>query len=244
MGKLMNMDTDNSGDISWNEKSFWQKVGDTASFGIADAVRDNRLRLENIEKAQQDALNSEWNTSKVTPQMLDAYNKWNQEYSQMKAAEKYGLSDAEKNLAIQQNTQGQNLAQMNALRAGGNGGAYINSVLNAQNNQFGLNLAATDAELQRQKRMQTLQALEGLNRSAGVFQDSNNLNFQKQTMTEQALGQAQSDWYANRAANNRALLGLAGSAIGATASIASAGGFGGSSGGSTGGAASGIGSSE
>jgi len=177
----------------------------------------NQSRLDEIKKAQEEANASEWNTSKVTPQMLDSYNKWSQEYAQMKAAEKYGLSDAEKNLAINQNAQGMNFAQMNAERAGGNAGAYINSVLNAGNNEFGLKLASADAELQRQKRMQTLSALEGLNRNASVFQDVNSLNFQKQTMAEQALGQAESDWYANKAADRRALLSTGASLIGAAA---------------------------
>lgn len=177
----------------------------------------NRNRFEEIKKAQEEANASEWNTAKVTPQMLDSYNKWSQEYSQMKAAEKYGLSDAEKNMAITQNAQGQNFARMNAERTGGNAGAYINSVLNAGNNEFGMKLASADSEIQRQKRMQTLSALEQLNKSANVFQDVNNLNFQKQMMAEQALGQAESDYYANKAADRRAIIAAGGSLLGAAA---------------------------
>jgi hypothetical protein len=206
MADLLSQDVNKDSDISWSEKTRGQKWGDVFSFGIADTVRDNKLRLQEIKKSQEEANASEWNTAKVTPQMLDSYNKWSQEYAQMKAAEKYGLTDAEKNLAINQNAQGMNFAQMNAERAGGNAGAYINSVLNAGNNEFGLKLASADAELQRQKRMQTLSALEGLNRSAGVFQDVNSMNFQKQMLAEQALGQAESDWYATRAENRRQAL--------------------------------------
>lgn len=191
------------------------------AISLSDDLR-NKNRYEEIKKAQEEANASEWNTSKVTPQMLDSYNKWSQEYAQMKAAEKYGLTDAEKNLAISQNAQGMNFAQMNAERAGGNAGAYINSVLNAGNNEFGLKLASADAELQRQKRMQTLSALEGLNRSANVFQDVNSMNFQKQMMAEQALGQAESDWYANKAADRRAMIAAGASVLGAAAKVGSA----------------------
>lgn len=188
---------------------------------LEDSLQGNK-RYDEIKKAQEEANASEWNTSKVTPQMLDSYNKWSQEYAQMKAAEKYGLTDAEKNLAINQNAQGMNLAQMNAERAGGNAGAYINSVLNAGNNEFGMKLASADAEMQRQKRMQTLSALEGLNRSANVFQDVNSMNFQKQMMAEQGLGQAESDWYANQAADRRAQMAMYGSIIGAGAKMGGA----------------------
>jgi len=221
MADLLSQDVNKDSDISWSEKTRGQKWGDVFSFGIADTVRDNKLRLQEIKKSQEEANASEWNTAKVTPQMLDSYNKWSQEYAQMKAAEKYGLTDAEKNLAINQNAQGMNFAQMNAERAGGNAGAYINSVLNAGNNEFGLKLASADSEIQRQKRAQTLSALEGLNRSAGVFQDVNSLNFQKQTMAEQALGQAESDWYANRAENRRQALN-AGASLASTLIMANA----------------------
>jgi hypothetical protein len=209
----------------WGNKSEAEKLGViSGKSGVGGKIAAPFLqstwggddsRLNEIKKAQEEANKSEWNTAKVTPQMLDSYNKWSQEYAQMKAAEKYGLTDAEKNLAISQNAQGMNFAQMNAERAGGNAGAYINSVLNAGNNEFGLKLASADAELQRQKRMQTLSALEGLNRNASVFQDVNSMNFQKQMLAEQALGQAESDWYANRQSDRRALISSVGALAGA-----------------------------
>jgi len=210
---------DNSDLTLFGEMMAGPVAGTAYNSFIKPLWKGDESKLDEIKKAQEEASKSEWNTAKVTPQMLDSYNKWSQEYAQMKAAEKYGLSDAEKNLAINQNAQGMNFAQMNAERAGGNAGAYINSVLNAGNNEFGLKLASADAELQRQKRMQTLSALEGLNRSAGVFQDVNSMNFQKQMMAEQALGQAQSDWYANRQADRRALVGAGASVIGAAAKV-------------------------
>ena len=212
---LTSQDVNKDNRITWGEKTTGQKIWDVgtgiinplyAVMGGEGSLRDEELRRQNILKAQDEAKKSEWNTAKVTPEMLDSYNKWSQEYSQMKAAEKYGLTDAEKNMAITQNAQAQNFARMNAERAGGNAGAYINSVLNAGNNEFGMKLASADAEIQRQKRMQTLSALEQLNRSANVFQDVNNLNFQKQMLAEQALGQAQSDWYANKQADKRAAI--------------------------------------
>ena len=187
-------------------------------------VSDRTQKLEDIKQAQKEANQSEWNTSSVAPQQLDSYNKWSQEYLQSKAAEKYGLSDAEKSLALNTNAQNMNFAQQNALRAGGgNASSYISGVLNAGQNQAGLELASRDAEVQRQKRMQTLSSLEGLNRSAGVFQDVNNLNFQKQMATEQALGQAESDWYSNRAADRRALISAGGQVLGTAGQVASAG---------------------
>jgi len=193
-------------------------------------VSDRTQKLEDIKQAQKEANQSEWNTSSVAPQQLDSYNKWSQEYLQSKASEKYGLSDAEKSLALNTNAQNMNFAQQNALRAGGgNASSYISGVLNAGQNQAGLELASRDAEVQRQKRMQTLSSLEGLNRSAGVFQDVNNLNFQKQMATEQALGQAESDWYSNRAADRRATIGLVGSVLGSAATIGAAAATGGAS---------------
>jgi hypothetical protein len=63
--------------------------------------------------------------------------------------------------------------------------------------------------------MQTLSALEGLNRNASVFQDVNSMNFQKQMLAEQALGQAESDWYANRQSDRRALISSVGALAGA-----------------------------
>jgi hypothetical protein len=193
-------------------------------------VSDRTQKLEDIKQAQKEANQSEWNTSSVAPQQLDSYNKWSQEYLQSKASEKYGLSDAEKSLALNTNAQNMNFAQQNALRAGGgNASSYISGVLNAGQNQEGLELASRDAEVQRQKRMQTLSSLEGLNRSAGVFQDVNNLNFQKQMATEQALGQAESDWYSNRAADRRATIGLVGSVLGSAATIGAAAATGGAS---------------
>lgn len=196
--------------------------------GITDTIFDtwkgDQSQLDKIKQSQDEANKSEWNTSSVAPQQLDSYNKWSQEYLQSKAAEKYGLSDAEKSLALNTNAQNMNFAQQNALRAGGgNASSYISGVLNAGQNQAGLELASRDAEVQRQKRMQTLSSLEGLNRSAGVFQDVNNLNFQKQMATEQALGQAESDWYSNRAADRRALISAGGQVLGTAGQVASAG---------------------
>ena len=193
--------------------------------GVTDTIFDtwkgDQSQLDKIKQSQAEANKSEWNTASVAPQQLDSYNKWSQEYLQNKASEKYGLSDAEKSLALNTNAQNMNFAQQNALRAGGgNASSYINGVLNAGQNQAGLELASRDAEVQRQKRMQTLSSLEGLNRSAGVFQDVNNLNFQKQTMAEQALGQAESDWYSNRSADRRALIGAGAQVLGSAAQVA------------------------
>jgi hypothetical protein len=217
-----NILTKENGDLTFLGSGLLGPIAGTAYNSVVKPLwQGDKSRMDEIKKAQEEANASEWNTAKVTPQMLDSYNKWSQEYAQMKAAEKYGLTDAEKNLAINQNAQGMNLAQMNAERAGGNAGAYINSVLNAGNNEFGMKLASADAELQRQKRMQTLSALEGLNRSANVFQDVNSMNFQKQMMAEQALGAAESDWYANRQADRRALVGTGASLLGTGAQIAS-----------------------
>lgn len=198
--------------------SYTGAAGDMLKTELEGRLEGNK-RYDDIKKAQEEANNSDFNTAKVTPQLIDSYNKWSQEYNQMKAAEKYGLSDAEKNLAINQNAQNLNYAQMNAERAGGNAGAYINSVLNQGANEFGLKLASADSEMQRQKRMQTLSALEGLNRSAGAYQDVNNLNFQKQMLQDQALGQAESDLFANKQADRRAKIAMYGSIIGAGAKM-------------------------
>jgi hypothetical protein len=202
----------------------WTRYLGAAPMLYSDVVvpmwNGDQSRMNEIKSAQDEALKSEWNTAKVTPQEINSYNNWLSEYNKSLVNEKYGLSDEEKALATNTNAQNMNFAEQNALRVGGgNASAYISGVLNQGQNQFGLDLASRDAEIKRQKRMQTLSSLEGLNRSAGVFQDVNNLNFQKQMLSEQALGQAESDWYANRANDRRALVSTAGSVAGAAAKV-------------------------
>jgi hypothetical protein len=180
----------------------------------------DQSQFDKIKQAQTDALKSEWNTASVTQQGADYYNKSAEAYAKARLAAEQGMTPEEMSLATNENAQQMNFAAQNANRIGGNGSAYINSVLNAGNNKFALDLSAQNQAIKRQNQQTALAYLNNLGGASNVYQDVNNMNFQKQTMTEQALGQAESDWYANRDANKRALISAAASVAGSVAGAA------------------------
>jgi hypothetical protein len=156
-------------------------------------------QLAEIEKRIKESESSPYNTYDVSQQGKDYYKNAVEDYNKFKLSTEYGLSQAEKDLATGQFAKSQNFAQQNALnQGGGNLAPYINTVLNSNANDFSVNLAAKDAEVQRQKRADLMGYLNSLGKGADQFNQAQGYNFQKQTIAEQALGQAKQDFLSNK----------------------------------------------
>ena len=193
-------------------------AGPVGSWLYNNVWQGDKSRLAEIKKAQEEALNSPYNTAKVTPENQHVYDLWASEYANAKNEAKYGLSDAEKAEAMQNYTGAVNLNYQNAInQSGGQFAPYLNAVMNTGASKFATSLSAQDAALKRQKQMNLLNYLGGMQNAAGTFQDVFNQNFNKQMLAEQALGQAEADWRYNNAQDRRALLGVAGSLAGVAA---------------------------
>jgi hypothetical protein len=163
-------------------------------------------RLAELNKMIAESEQSPYNVAQVSKENIDYYNKALADYAKARREAEYGFSPEERAAARQTYAETANLARQNALAAGGGTmGKYINANLNAGQGQFATQLAAQDAEIKRAKQQQVLAYLGQLGQASGVSQDVATQNFQKQIMAEQALGQAKSDWYAQRQANQRAV---------------------------------------
>lgn len=172
-------------------------------------------QLGEIEQGIADAQNSPYNTAKVSEQGQAFYDNSLNDYIKYQKLAESGLSQAEKDLATGQFAKAQNFAQQNAVnQGGGNLAPYINSVLNTNANDFSVNLAAKDAEVKRQNAQLALSYLNNLGQGAEQFNRASNLNFEKQTMAEQALGQAKQDWYSNRDKNRMGIVNAGANLIG------------------------------
>ena len=148
----------------------------------------NKDQYAEIQKGIADAQNSPYNTAKVSEQGQSFYDNSLNDYIKYQKLAESGLSQAEKDLATGQFAKAQNFAQQNAVnQGGGNLAPYINSVLNTNANDFSVNLAAKDAEVKRQNAQLALSYLNNLGQGAEQFNRASNLNFEKQTMAEQAL---------------------------------------------------------
>lgn len=222
-------------DKDWSEKNFGGKAV-TVGLGltgagipiIANQARKSwegdKERLSDIEKAISESEKSPYNEAQISKQNQDYYNKVLGEYARAQREASYGLSPEEKAAARQTYAETTNLGRQNALAAGGGTlGKYINANLNANQGQFSTQLAAQDAEIKRAKQQQVLGYLNELGGASQRFQDVQNMNFQKQLMAEQALGQAQTDWYAQRDANRRALIQAGAQGVSSAAQIATGG---------------------
>ena len=175
----------------------------------------NKGQLGEIEQGIADAQNSPYNTAKVSEQGQAFYDNSLNDYIKYQKLAESGLSQAEKDLATGQFAKSQNFAQQNAVnQGGGNLAPYINSVLNSNANDFSVNLAAKDAEVKRQNAQLALSYLNNLGQGAEQFNRASNLNFEKQTMAEQALGQAKQDWYFNRDQNRMAIVNAGANLVG------------------------------
>jgi predicted transcriptional regulator len=201
------------------------KAGKKGKENILDPLwKGDQSQLSEIEQGIADAQNSPYNTAKVSEQGQAFYDNSLNDYIKYQKLAESGLSQAEKDLATGQFAKSQNFAQQNAVnQGGGNLAPYINSVLNSNANDFSVNLAAKDAEAKRQNAQLALSYLNNLGQSTEQFNRANNLNFEKQTMAEQALGQAKQDFFYNRDRNRMALINtgatLAGQGINAGAQL-------------------------
>lgn len=191
-----------------------------AAKGVKQKIVDplwkgNQDQLGEIEQGIADAQNSPYNTAKVSEQGQAFYDNSLNDYIKYQKLAESGLSQAEKDLATGQFAKAQNFAQQNAVnQGGGNLAPYINSVLNTNANDFSVNLAAKDAEVKRQNAQLALSYLNNLGQGAEQFNRASNLNFEKQTMAEQALGQAKQDWYSNRDKNRMGLINAGSNLVG------------------------------
>ena len=192
------------------------KAGKKGKEKILDPLwKGDQSQLSEIEKGIADAQNSPYNTAKVSEQGQAFYDNSFKDYLKYQKLAESGLSQAEKDLATGQFAKAQNFAQQNALnQGGGNLAPYINTVLNSNANDFSVNLAAKDAEAKRQNAQLALSYLNNLGQSTEQFNRANNLNFEKQTMAEQALGQAKQDFFYNRDRNRMALINTGASLLG------------------------------
>jgi hypothetical protein len=165
---------------------------------VADDKADLN-RLIDIEKeillAEQDP-NS---TASVVPELENYYANAAKEWARTSNAAKEGLSDAERNVITTDFAQASNMNVENAKNAAGSSLApYIQSVTNANAGKFSLGLAAENERVRREREGLALQYFNMLGGAGQAFQNADNLNFQKQLLKEQALGQAKQDYYFNK----------------------------------------------
>jgi hypothetical protein len=183
--------------------------------GVTELWTGDQSQLGEIEQGIADAQNSPYNTAKVSEQGQAFYDNSLNDYIKYQKLAESGLSQAEKDLATGQFAKAQNFASQNALnQGGGNLAPYINTVLNSNANDFSVNLAAKDAEAKRQNAQLALSYLNNLGQGAEQFNRASNLNFEKQTMAEQALGQAKQDFFYNRDRNRMGLINTGASLLG------------------------------
>lgn len=225
MADLLSQDKDNSGKITWGEKNFGQRVLDTGTLGISSNIRNNNLRLEGINQQAADLENSEFNTAQETQKSLDYYDQVFLNSAKAQRAADFGMTENERAMAKQDFAENANLANQNAMSAGGGNLAnYINANANSNAGKFSLGLSAQNDAVKRENQRVAMQYLGMLGDASQNSQNVQNLNFQKQILAEQAIGQAESDWYAQRDKRRSDLLNagvsIAGSTIEALGSAA------------------------
>ncbi len=176
-------------------------------------------RLDEINAQAAELENSEFNTAKVTKENQDYYSKVMADYAKAKREAEFGFTPEQTAAARQTYAETTNLGAQNAMNAGGGTIAkYINANLNANQNKFATGLASEDAALKMQKQQQVLNYLNQVGNASGISQDVFTQNFNKNIMAEQAIGQAERDWYTQRDMNRKGVIdagtSLAGQAIG------------------------------
>jgi hypothetical protein len=187
-------------------KSIPQHIGMESDLLTQNLTGDPN-QLTEIEKKIKESENSPYNEYSVSQQGQDYYKNAVEDYNKFKLSTEYGLDQAEKDLATGQFAKAQNFAQQNAVnQGGGNLAPYINTVMNSNANDFSVNLAAKDAEVKRQKRADLMGYLNSLGKGADQFNAAQGYNFQKQTLVEQALGQAKQDFMSNKSKATNDLL--------------------------------------
>lgn len=221
----------------WEDRSAGGKVlyGLGAATGLGAAVvganevgkmwKGDTERLDEINAQAAELENSEFNTAKLTAENQDYYKNAAMAYAKQMREKSMGLDDAQKAEAKQNFAEGSNLAMQNAQNAGGGTlQNYINSAMNTGANKFATNLASADADLKmRNKQYNDQLAMNYLNMlgsAAGNSQDIFTQNFNKNIMAEQAIGQAERDWYTQRDTNRRDLVNAGTSIVGQGIGIA------------------------
>jgi len=180
-------------------------------------------RLDEINAQAAELENSEFNTAKLTAENQDYYKKAAAAYAKASREEAMGFSPEQKAEARQTFAEGSNLAMQNAQNAGGGTlQNYINANMNTNVNKFATGMASQDAALKMQKQQQVLNYLNQLGSAAGNSQDVFTQNFNKNIMAEQAIGQAEKDWYTQRDADRMALVNAGTSVVGQAAGAAAA----------------------
>lgn len=164
-------------------------------------------RLEDINAQAAELENSPYNTAKVSKENQDYYAKTMADYAKAKRESEYGFSPEQTAAARQGFAESTNLGVQNAQNAGGNTLAkYINANVNSNANKFETGLASEDQAVKMQKQQQVLQYLDQVGKASSISQDVFSQNFNKNIMAEQAIGQAEKDWYTQRDTNRKDLI--------------------------------------
>lgn len=180
----------------------------------------NKKRLAEINQQAADLENSEFNTAKLTAENQDYYDQVFLNSAKAQRAAEMGMTDAETAAAKQTYAENRNLGMQNAMNAGGgNISKYVNANLNANDNKFATSLAAQNDAVKRQNQQVAMQYLGMLGDASQNAQNVQNMNFQKQIMAEQAIGQAESDWYAQRDLRRKSYLDAGTNLLGTAAGI-------------------------
>jgi len=209
------MAEDNWLNRDWKDRSFIDKASVVASGGTGMLAREgfkmwqgDTNRLDDIKAQAAELENSPYNTAKLTAENQDYYKNAAMAYAKATREKAMGFSPEQKAEARQTFAEGSNLAMQNAQNAGGGTlQNYINSAMNTNANKFATNMASADADLKMRNKQQNDQMvmnyLNTLGNAAGNSQDIFSQNFNKTIMAEQAIGQAEKDWYTQRDTNRR-----------------------------------------
>ena len=178
----------------------------------------DQSRLDEINAQAAELENSEFNTAKETQKMEDYYDQVFLNAAKAQREAEFGFSPEQKAEAKQNFAESNNLATQNAQNAGGGSMQnYINSVMNNNANKFATGMTSQDAALKMQKQQQVLNYLNQLGSAAGNSQDVFAQNFNKTMLAEQAIGQAEKDWYTQRDTNRKDLINTGASVVGQVA---------------------------
>jgi hypothetical protein len=181
----------------------------------------NKQRLASINAQAAELENSPYNTAKVSKENQDYYAKTMADYAKAKREAEYGFSPEQTAAARQGFAESTNLGIQNAQNAGGNTlSKYINANMNSNANKFETGLASEDQAVKMQKQQQLIQYLNQVGQASSISQGVATQNFNKNIMAEQAIGKAESDWYAQRDRRRASYLNAAG-ALGSAAIKAS-----------------------
>lgn len=216
----------------WNDRSGQEKVlfglGVAASpvaapliYGANEASKlwkGDNSRLDEINAQAAELENSEFNTAKETQKMEDYYDQVFLNAAKAQREAEFGFSPEQKAEAKQNFAESNNLSTQNAQNAGGGSMQnYINSVMNNNANKLATGMASQDAELKMQKQQQVLNYINQLGNAAGNSQDVFAQNFNKTIRAEEAIGQAEKDWYTQRDTNRKDLINTGASVVGQVA---------------------------